>query len=49
MQLKMTENLKVGKGGQFKVHPHLFGSGFAVKFLRRDEKRWFTNDTTTIV
>ena len=38
MQLKMTENLKVDKGGQFKVHPHLFGSGFAVKFLRRDEK-----------
>ena len=32
MQLKMTENLKVNKGGQFKVHPHLFGSGFTVKF-----------------
>lgn len=49
MQLKMTENLKVDKGGQFKVHPHLFGSGFAVKFLGREIKRWFTNDTNTIV
>lgn len=38
MQLKMTEKLKVDKGGQFEVHPHLFGSGFAVKFLRRDER-----------
>lgn len=38
MQLKMTEKLKVDKGGLFRVHLHLFGSGFAVKFLGRDER-----------